>query len=994
MLSVVQDLLRRRLRWLAGYYRIADAAPALIFAWSLLFPFGAQGQVNPVRRVLILYESSPNSPLVGLVDRGIEAALNGSPYQVEYHSEYLETASFPDPAEQRQFRDFYLRKYHNRQPDVIIAVGPSPLRFMFETHKESFPGVPVIFCLPNRVPGGFAVDSDFTGVEGDIAPAQTLNSALKLRPDTIHVVVVSGVTPFDRQQLIAVKDQLRPYESHLDISYLTDLSMSELLERLRRLPSHTIVIQAAFGRDANGVQFTTDQSGPLIVSAANAPVFSLNDRSLNHGEVGGDVANASAQGKIAGLMALKVIGGARPSNIPTVKDEATYEFDWRALKRWGMKEKNLPPGSIILNRPPSFWDVYRKFILLGIFILLAQMVAIIALLWQRAKRRKTEAELVRSHERLRQSMETGQSVGWDWDIASGRDYWFGDLKTMFGIPSDAFSAQIADFYRYVHPEDREVVAKAVADAKQSGQPYAAEFRIVRNDGSTCWVASRGAFEYDAKGQAMRMRGMAVNITERKLIEQALKKSEEKFAKAFRRSPLAFILSSLLDNRLIEVNDTFERYTGWSRDEVIGKTAKEIGIWVDLAKRSAFIEQLRAKGEVRNLEVELHTKDGLIKTFLLSAEVIAVNGEPCALALFADITEVKLAELARRESEERFRLVANSAPVMIWMTGPDGLCTYVNQTWLDFTGRPLHEELGEGWATAVHPEDFQRCLEGCNESFERRESHTMEYRLRRKDGQYRWILDYSVPRFNADGSLAGYIGSGIDVTERKQAEAALAGVSRKLIEVQEQERRRIARELHDDICQRLALLAVDIGDLQEEPWKTPDERDRRLDEVNARIDEISAGVQSISRQLHSPQLEYLGMVPAMRSFCSEFSRRQGMEVDFTHDDVPNEVPIETSLCLFRILQEALHNAAKYSQVRRFEVRLGASASQIHLTITDHGVGFDPEIGMYKGGLGLISMQERVRLVDGTMQIQSKPMAGTTVRVIVPFVAPSVSERAAS
>jgi PAS domain S-box-containing protein len=141
-------------------------------------------------------------------------------------------------------------------------------------------------------------------------------------------------------------------------------------------------------------------------------------------------------------------------------------------------------------------------------------------------------------------------------------------------------------------------------------------------------------------------------------------------------------------------------------------------------------------------------------------------------MLADITDPKSAEDAIRESEERFRLVANTAPVLIWMSDVDKLCTYFNEPWLEFTGESLESQLGNGWANGVHPEDLDRCLRIYTEAFDRRERFRMEYRLRRQDGEYRWILDIGVPRFNQSRSFVGYIGSCIDVTERKHAEEAL------------------------------------------------------------------------------------------------------------------------------------------------------------------------------------------------------------------------------
>jgi PAS domain S-box-containing protein len=339
--------------------------------------------------------------------------------------------------------------------------------------------------------------------------------------------------------------------------------------------------------------------------------------------------------------------------------------------------------------------------------------------------------------------------------------------------------------------------------------------------------------------------------------------------------------------------------------------------------------------------------------------------------------------AVRESEGRFRLVANTAPVMIWMSGPDKLCTYFNQPWLEFTGRLLEAELGNGWAEGVHPEDLRACLDTYTRAFDRHESFRMRYRLRRNDGEYRWILDTGVPRLNGDGSFAGFIGSCVDVTDLKLAEEALSGVSRKLIEAHEQERTRIARELHDDVNQRIALLAMELERFEQNPPDSTIEVRRRVHQVSQRISELGTDIQALSHRLHSSKLEYLGIAAAARGFCKEFSEQQKVVVDFAGNDIPRTVPQEVSLCLFRILQEALQNAVKHSGVREFKVELRGAPDQIQLTVSDGGVGFEPKEAILRQGLGLISMQERLHLVKGAFSIESQPGRGTTIRARVPL-----------
>jgi signal transduction histidine kinase len=227
-----------------------------------------------------------------------------------------------------------------------------------------------------------------------------------------------------------------------------------------------------------------------------------------------------------------------------------------------------------------------------------------------------------------------------------------------------------------------------------------------------------------------------------------------------------------------------------------------------------------------------------------------------------------------------------------------------------------------------------------------------------------------------------------MTEAHQTQESLRLKARNLIDAQEQERARIGRELHDDINQRLALLAIELGQLQEHPVDVAS----RVQQIRQRIDEISRDVQSLSHDLHPSKLEYLGVVAGMRSWCNEFAERQGMEIDF-ETDVSSRIPAEVGVCLFRVLQESLHNAAKHSGVKHIGVRLAERSYAVHLMVSDSGTGFDLEPAMLGKGLGLTSMRERVRLVNGTITIESKPMGGTTIHVRVPLESKHGSQRAA-
>jgi signal transduction histidine kinase len=234
---------------------------------------------------------------------------------------------------------------------------------------------------------------------------------------------------------------------------------------------------------------------------------------------------------------------------------------------------------------------------------------------------------------------------------------------------------------------------------------------------------------------------------------------------------------------------------------------------------------------------------------------------------------------------------------------------------------------------------------------------------------------------------------VAVEELKKAHSELKEFVPRLIAAQEQEKQRIARELHDDVVQRLALLSLELEGVQEDVPDVASEFRTRIGALQSKTTQITNDVQLLSHELHSSKLEYLGIVGVTKNFCEEFSERQKVEIDFQSHNLPTALPTELSLSLFRVLQEALRNAAKHSGVKRFEVRLWGSTGEIQLTISDLGAGFDTETAMKSTGLGLTSMQERLRLVHGELSINSQPRGGTTIHARVPFAPTSDSARAA-
>ena len=369
-----------------------------------------------------------------------------------------------------------------------------------------------------------------------------------------------------------------------------------------------------------------------------------------------------------------------------------------------------------------------------------------------------------------------------------------------------------------------------------------------------------------------------------------------------------------------------------------------------------------------------------------------------VGMVADITERKLAEEALRESEDRLRLLLDSTAEAIYGIDLEDRCTFCNPACIRALGYERDDEvLGMNMHRLIHHTRADGTFfpaEECRiyRAFRTGEAiHVDDEVLWRANGTSFPAEYWSHPQRRGQ-EIVGAVVAFVDITERKVAEASLASVSRRLIIAQEQERTRIARELHDDIGQRLALLANGLQQVQQDSPNLPEVR-KRVEKLEKQTFEIAADIQSLSHELHSSKLEYLGIARAMRSFCKEFSKQQKVEIDFENHDLPSTLPPDVSLCFFRILQEALRNAAKYSGVRHFDVKLWATPNEVRLTVSDSGAGFDLKAARDRRGLGLISMEERLKIVGGDLIIESEPKRGTTIRARAPIRPECSSMRAA-
>ncbi len=473
-----------------------------------------------------------------------------------------------------------------------------------------------------------------------------------------------------------------------------------------------------------------------------------------------------------------------------------------------------------------------------------------------------------------------------------------------------------------------------------------------------------------------------------------------------------------------------------------------------------------------------------------------------------LTEQKKgAEHSLSESETRFRLIADTAPVMIWTIDTRKLCDFVNRRWLELTGRTIEQELKTGWADGIHPEDRQRCLEVFNSHFDARLPFEMDYRYKRHDGQYRWIVDYGRPRYDKEGEFLGYIGSCIDMTERRRQESELRNseeryrevvesqaemvcrflpntvltfvneafcrsLSRKRRDVigkefpellpeasrelaarriaeaqamktpcgwqceitspdgtsiwqqwmsypifgpggaleefqcigvditdrkraedlarlvthaQEEERKRIGRELHDDLSQRTAAHVIALRNTKESIAEEGDTAIaiERLDKLEQQAMALGEGIRLVAHQLHAPSFTAEGLESALRTLCGEFGALTRMRVDLQCEGPTKDVPAQVMMCCFRVVQEGLRNVAKHARASEVKIRVATSPDRLWLELADDGIGMNGRNENYQGGLGLCSMRERVELLSGIFRISDRAPQGTVVTAVVPF-----------
>ena len=547
----------------------------------------------------------------------------------------------------------------------------------------------------------------------------------------------------------------------------------------------------------------------------------------------------------------------------------------------------------------------------------------------------------------------------------------------------------------VHPEDLQRCLSVYERAFDQREEFKMEYRLRRHDGEYRWVFDTGVPRFKKDGSFAGYIGSCVDTTDQRLAAEVVRKSEERFRLAA-RAGMAFAYEWDAATDVISRSGECAHILGVDEKAPVTGQLVWSKIHPDDVERvkSVLTAITPEKPEIRISYRMIHHDRGTIWVERLSSAFFDAAGKLTGIkGLIVDITERKQVEAALRESEERLRLAVEAGRMYAyeWDVASDVIVR--SGKFADILGLSAAPSIVtcKNMLNTVHPDDRAEVAAVTAACTPENPIGRVRYRVIRPDGSVVWLEKTARSFFDSNGKMLRTIGIVADITERKLGEEALSTLSQRLIGAQEAERERIARELHDDIGQRLALLEVDLQQLkQSNPGS--EEIARCVEELCEQTSSISEDVHDLSHELYSSKLKILGPIAAMRGFCRELATKQKVEIDFHHDEILRSIPTEVSLCLFRILQEALHNAVKHSGVRHFKVEFREVDNTIVLDVHDSGQGFDTEAAMRGRGIGLTSMQERLKLVNGELSIESAIEQGTTIRARVPLTPQAYSVRA--
>jgi PAS domain S-box-containing protein len=586
-------------------------------------------------------------------------------------------------------------------------------------------------------------------------------------------------------------------------------------------------------------------------------------------------------------------------------------------------------------------------------------------LWSRLE------ELRTSEERLRALIEASPLAIVEVDDAGLVTFWNQAAEQLYGWSAEEAIGEPISFIPHGREgETDELRVRLLAGERISG----VETLRLRKDGSTVEVVVAAAPVHDRDG-AVRFMAVSTDISERKRAEEALR-HERDFISTLIDSTSCLVVVLDRDGGLVRFNRACERLTGYSAEEMLERPFWDL--LVDPAEAPTIeraLDRVWAGDFPADNENHWILRDGSRRLIAWSNTALLDDDGEVELIVSSgvDITERKRVEEELRASEARFREVANAAPVMIWMADATGEITFFNQRWNEFTGTPL-DELDPNWWNSLHPDDREAGVDVWETAVRAAGIYEHEYRLRRADGEHRWVFDRGLPRFVADGELAGYIGITIDITERKEWEDELRASRSRILEAQDTARRRLERNLHDGAQQRLVALALGLRMAQAKAVQDPEGTEKMLAAAADELAQAITELRELARGIHPAILTDRGLPAAIEALAGRSPTPVDVDVG-----LEERLPAPIEAAAYFVVSEALANVAKYAEASLVRVSVSRENGQARVEVADDGCGgADP-----RAGSGLRGLADRVEALDGWLEVTSVPGEGTLIRAEIPL-----------
>jgi PAS domain S-box-containing protein len=938
--------------------------------------------------------------------------------------------------------DQYLsKKYATREIDIVVPIGEYPLEFIQSRRKTLFPDAKLLYLSIGRPPQPPVPDG--TGMVLPIDIGRTVEIALAQNRGTRHLLVISGASAVDHGLAqLAIASAQKYLETHKQISIqtLAPGTVSENLKAVAALPSDTVSVFISYFGDSTGETFVGARILPNFSAATNRPMYGWPSIYLGRGIVGGNLLDMEENGKTFGKLIARVVRGEDPRAIPLMTgDISNPEFDGKQMKRWGISTNSVPPGSNVINRELTVWELYERQILGLLGLLLLETVLIVSL-FRLTINQKLQSRSLAYGRKVQALIASCAAALIDLPaelIDNEIEILFEEILEFFNLDRISlfeFSPGVenlrllctrgtvssrppVDIDLYQLPwlasqlqQGLPTLVAGLADLPQeatalkeylrsNGILSFAVFPLMRDEVPYASISFSTAhdtlaWEPDLVAALSTIADIFGSALERKTAEEAAGISRDRLT-GIVESAMDAIIAIDSDQRIRVFNATAEKMFACSADEALGQPLER------------FIpERLRAfhRGHVARFAeagVTNRSMGGLRplvalrangQEFPIEASIsqVKVNGAHLLTVIIRDVTDRQQVEKKLRESNElslsilhslrEHLAVLDSAGVIVATTaqGPE----FIPMNGMDVQDVRVGDDYLVTWRAAADAgdPDAVAALEGVQAVYDGKvKFFEMEYRYQSRIGMRAFLI--SVTPLGT--SARGVVISQEDITLRKRHEEAIRELSGRLINAQEQERSRIARELHDDINQQVAMLAIELQQLKSSLPGESQARNERIDAIWKKTHLLSLDIQRLSHQLHSSKLDHLGIVAALRGLCNELSGQGGIEIDFQFRQVP-VLNSDVSLSIFRVAQESLHNITKHANARRVQVELLGTGNSVLLRVSDDGDGFNPDTPEHKAGLGMISMRERIRSVGGNISFSSTPSMGTQVETIIPVL----------